>query len=136
MAGKKENVSVIHLFLYRKIKEKANYNNVISTHDLLEVIRRNLYFIPKQLKYPFIRELENLGLIKRINKHGAKIIECGADKSLDKMIGKIKDLNKEIEDCIAYNKSQGREIEGSLDDYQLTGGKKAMQLVEHDSMFV
>ena len=62
----KDRVPIIYLYLYKKFLEKNSTH--LRTNLILEVLRRNLYHISKKIHYEILEEMEEQGLIKKVNK--------------------------------------------------------------------
>jgi DNA-binding PadR family transcriptional regulator len=58
--------SLIHIYIYQQIKKRNPNSPYVKKKLILEVIRRVLK-IPKRLNYPILEQMEEEGLIKRIN---------------------------------------------------------------------
>lgn len=82
----KEDPSVLHLFIYRKIKEKSQGHRFITHASFLEVLRRGLHKVPRRLHYVIIDEMEERNLIRKLDRQKYELIGGEADKSLNKYI--------------------------------------------------
>jgi hypothetical protein len=79
----KEEYPLLYLFLYRQIKEKSEGRPFISHANLMEVMRRKLHKIPRELHYVVVAELEELHLIKKLNKSAYEVTGGNIDKILN-----------------------------------------------------
>lgn len=61
----KKGESCIHLLVYRILKEKANGRTFISYDCVREVMHRRFNKVPRPLHYILLKEMEELGLIKK-----------------------------------------------------------------------
>lgn len=59
-------ISCIHLFIYRLFREKSNGRIYLDYHSIREILRRRFHKIPKQLHYVVLKEMEEMNLIKKI----------------------------------------------------------------------
>ena len=71
----------IYIYIYSRVKEKAKYSPYIGPRVLLEVLRR-IVRIPKMLEYPILAQMEEHGLIEKINQRKYKICVTDIDKTL------------------------------------------------------
>lgn len=78
-----------HIFIYKKIKEKAKFSQYIRPKQLLEILKRNSS-VPKTLHYPILKQMEEEGLIKRINHQKYEFTDAQRNE-------KIKEVNKKLE---------------------------------------
>ncbi len=70
------------LWVYKKVKEKANGRLILPHYTLLEVIRRTCNRIPKKYDYWIIKDLEARGYIKKLNKNKYEITGGNRDMKL------------------------------------------------------
>lgn len=78
-------IPLAYLWLYLKIKQHSS-DDEIQTALLMETIGRTFHFFPKPLRHQAIRELTQMGLIKKLNKMKFKLIGNGREKALEKFI--------------------------------------------------
>lgn len=62
---------VFYFYIHYKLKEKFNVATVLSTKETMNFLFE--WRIPKEIRPIIIKELEMLGLIKRVNKKTIKI---------------------------------------------------------------
>lgn len=65
---------MFYIYLYKLFKQKSNNRIFISFHCVREVMRRRLHKIPRCLHYIFLKEMEQLKLIKRVGSQNGKNI--------------------------------------------------------------
>jgi hypothetical protein len=77
----KNEIPYIYLFIYSKLKKKAWRDKCLATHDVLFTIRRDCSpkFMPNNLVYHMLSQMEAYGLIKRIHKLKYHIIDTNID---------------------------------------------------------
>ncbi len=81
-----------HIYIYKKIKEKAKYNHYIRPKQLLTELKLVLK-VPPTLHYPILKQMEEEGLIKRINHQKYEFTQ-------EELNGKIKQINEKLKDLI------------------------------------
>jgi len=82
MANK--TISILHIFLYKKIKERTRGMAYLQPKLIREIISR-IYRIPKETHYKIIYELEEYKLLKRINHQKYKLLKSDCDRILDRI---------------------------------------------------
>lgn len=80
----------LHLYLYSRIKERAKIDNLIRPRIIIEEFKKILR-IPNTLHYPILNQMEEEGLIKRINHQKYELTD--EEKNI-----KIKEINKKLKD--------------------------------------
>ena len=78
-----------HVYIYKKIKEKMRMSPYIRPKQLLLELKM-VSRVPKTLHYPILKQMEDEGLIKRINHQKYQI-------TMEEKNDKLKELNKKIE---------------------------------------
>ncbi len=81
-----------HAYIYKKIKEKAKFGPFIRPKQLLTELKLVLK-VPPTLHYPILKQMEEEGLIKRINHQKYEFTQ--SEKNT-----KIKVINQKIETLI------------------------------------
>jgi len=79
-------IPIVYAFIYKKLKER-NRGNIVRTSFLKGVvcyIIDNRHGIPKSYCYDIIKDMEDLGLIKRINHKNYQILRSDCEKRLKK----------------------------------------------------
>ena len=74
---------VFYLWMYRKIRKKADGRIIISYATILEIIKRSIPWTPRVLYYPIIKDLEKCKLLRKIDRRSYEIIGSNADTSLN-----------------------------------------------------
>lgn len=75
--------SRVYLYFYGRVKKKANGRPMISSVDLIEVFKRTfLPNVPKSIYYIIIKDMESLGLLKKIDRLKYQITGKNADNYL------------------------------------------------------
>ena len=74
---------VLYLFLYRQLRVKATGGIMISSQCVMEIMRRRLHKIPRQIHHVILKEMEDLGLIKKRNTSKYEILAGDIDKILN-----------------------------------------------------
>ena len=104
-----------HVYIYKKIKEKTKCGSYIRPKELLTELKIVLK-VPPTLHYPILRQMEEEGLIKRINhqkyeftreEQNNKIKEI--NEKLKKLIevGRRSRMLKSMEECGLIKKAEG-----------------------------
>lgn len=76
---------VLYLFILRRLKEKLNGKKEITQKFLARIINYTLMdHVPITIKYIFLKEMEEYGLIKKVNKHKYKITGKNQDLLIEK----------------------------------------------------
>jgi hypothetical protein len=65
ISNKKQWYPCIHLEIYKMFKEKAQGRNYLDYSTIREILRRRFHEIRRPLHYVFLKEMEEIGLIKR-----------------------------------------------------------------------
>jgi len=81
---KKSEPPVFCLWIYQKIKKRANGRVFVPYATILEIIKRSIPWTPRVLYYPIIKDLERYNLLRRVDKKKYEIIGGNADLSLNK----------------------------------------------------
>ena len=89
---KKIRPSWEHAYIYKKIKEKRKGNLYIRPKQLLTELKLVLK-VPPTLHYPILKQMEEEGLIKRINHQKYEFTP-------EELNGKIKQINEKLKDLI------------------------------------
>lgn len=94
-----------HIFIYNKLKRKVKIGNFIRPSIIIEELRRVMK-IPNTLHYPILKQMEEEGLIKRINHQKYEITEEEKDN-------RIKEINKKLKEIsnIPYRNKRRRLLE-------------------------
>ncbi len=79
-----------HVYIYKKIKEKMRTGSYIRPKQLLLELKM-VSKVPKTLHYPILKQMEQEGLIKRINHQKYEI-------TLEEKNEKLKQLNKRLKE--------------------------------------
>jgi len=82
-----------HAYLYKKIKEKAKIGSCIRPKELLIELRR-ISKVPKTFHYPILKQMEEEGLIKRINHQKYEITTEEKNEKLIQLNEKLKELEQ------------------------------------------
>lgn len=80
----KVNIPATHLWIYKKIKEKHGIR-IIRTCDIIEIIRRTIYQIPKRFDYIVLDEMCEYGLLQKIDRLKCRVLSSDCDKQLKKI---------------------------------------------------
>lgn len=84
---KTENDPFIYLWIYKKMCDKwgRNCNTVVYSKDVIEIIRRTVYQIPKKYDYYILKELERYNFVETINQQKCKILGLDSQKRLKRV---------------------------------------------------
>ena len=85
----KKKIPALYLFIYKLMKEKAESSLYISYPRIRELFNRRLYRIPKKYHNILLKEMQELGLIKKVgNKNCIKyqFLAKNAEKLLNKYV--------------------------------------------------
>jgi len=80
-----------HVYLYKKIKEKAQFGEFVRPNVILEQLKR-IIRVPKTLHYPILKQMEEEELIKRINHQKYEIMQEANDPKLKEINDKLRKL--------------------------------------------
>lgn len=104
-----------HVYLYKKIKEKAKCSPYIRPKQLLAELKIILK-VPPTLHYPILRQMEDEGLIKRINHQKYEFTPIERSNKIKVINEKLKTLIevgrrsrmlKAMEECGLIKKAEG-----------------------------
>ena len=104
-----------HAYIYKKMKEKAKFNPYIRPKQLLMELRR-VSRVPKTLHYPILKQMEEEGLIKRINHQKYELTQIEKNEKIKKLNKKLEELEqvgrrsrmlKTMEECGLIRKAEG-----------------------------
>lgn len=83
--GKKE-IPVLYMYIFQFIAEKVGkFDQEVNSRILLEVWHRHIYHIPRVYDYHFLKEMEGLDFIKKINSHKYIFRGSRIDEIIDKL---------------------------------------------------
>ena len=86
-----DKISCIHLTIYKCFKQQAEGRIWINYDCVREILRRRLHKFPKPLHFVFLKEMEELKLIKRNGNSRSIVYELtGGDK--DKLLNQYGDV--------------------------------------------
>jgi len=103
-----------HAYIYKKIKEKTKLTPFIRPKQLLTELKLVLK-VPPTLHYPILKQMEEEGLIKRINHQKYEFTHEELNKRVQKINNKLKKLIdvgkrsrmlKAMEECGLIKKSE------------------------------
>lgn len=85
--SKDDEIPLVYRFIYKKFCDKwGQCNTIVLSTELVEIIRRTVYQIPKKYDRIILKEMEeNWGLIETINQQKHKINGANANKILKKL---------------------------------------------------
>ena len=104
-----------HAYIYKKIKEKAKIGDYIRPKQLLLELKM-VSKVPKTLHYPILKQMEDEGLIKRINHQKYKITIEKKNEKLKQLNDRLKELEQvgrrnrmlnAMEECGLITKAKG-----------------------------
>ena len=81
--GGKGEIPYVYIYFYSRIKKGARLNVYVSPKVLLATIRRHLPRVPNHLCYPILCQMQDYGLLKRINQRKWKILDSDCEKQLE-----------------------------------------------------
>lgn len=83
---KEEETPLVYLWIFKKFCDKwGRYNSIVYSTELIEVIRRTVYQVPKKYDYFILNEMVRYELLEPINKKKHKILGSCANKRLKKL---------------------------------------------------
>jgi hypothetical protein len=86
-----ENHATYHLIIYKVLKAEAKGKVYLSYDIVREILHRRFFALPKWSHHNFLKEMEDLGLIKRNGNTKSIFYELtGGDK--DKLINQFVDI--------------------------------------------
>jgi hypothetical protein len=74
---------IFYLWIYRKIRKKADGRVIVPYAMILEIIKRSIPWTPRAIYYPIIKDMEKSKLLKRMDKRRYEIIGGNADSLLN-----------------------------------------------------
>jgi len=81
------NPPILYLFVYKKIKDKAERKAYVSHAKVREIIRRKCYFIPNHFHSKILKEMEQMKLIRKFGTTNNIQYEL-VEKEVDKLINR------------------------------------------------
>jgi len=83
-----------HVYIYNKIRQKAKIGSYIRPRVIIEELKKVLRTrgIPNSLHYPILKQMEEEGLIKRINHQKYELTDEQKDKRVKEINNKLKNL--------------------------------------------
>ena len=85
------DASIAHLVIYQKIKEHSNGSSYIAYADLRDLLNRWLLRFSTPLKFAFIKEMETLGLVRKVSQRIYQITGGDMEKEINKFISPLWD---------------------------------------------
>ena len=82
-----------HVYIYKKIKEKLKIGSYIRPKQLLLELKM-ISRVPKTFHYPILKQMEEEGLIKRINHQKYEITTEEKNAKLIQLNDKLKELEE------------------------------------------
>ena len=80
------DIPLIYLWIYKKFCDKwGECNVIVLSKDMVEIVRRTVYQVPKKYDYFILKEMETFKLIESINTQKYKIMGLEANKKLKKL---------------------------------------------------
>lgn len=78
-----KRVPFLYLWIYKKMIDRfGKVNIVVTNRELMEVMGRTFYQIPRVHFYTVLREMSGYGMVEEVNKQKHKIIATGCDARL------------------------------------------------------
>lgn len=96
-----ESVPYIYIFIYAKFKEQAYNRGSLSNKEVMDLMAKFFYSIPRSLYYHILTQMEYYDLIKRVHKLKYEIKIKDYPKNIDKVDD---DKFKKIIKSINYGK--------------------------------
>jgi len=87
ISWKKKQIPVLHLFIYKAMKEDSKSSFFIDYPSIKRLLNRRFYHIPKIYHHLFLKEMEELKLIKKEGNRSDikyKFVGANAEKLLNK----------------------------------------------------
>jgi len=104
-----------HAFIYRKLKKIAKFDPYIRPKQIIHELKM-VSRVPKTLHYPILKQMEEEGLIKRINHQKYELTNSEKDEKIKIVNKKIEELEnvgrksrmlKAMEECGLIHKKEG-----------------------------
>jgi len=104
-----------HVYIYKKIKEKLKIGSFIRPKELLLQLKL-VSRVPKTFHYPILKQMEQEGLIKRINHQKYEVTIDQKNEKLKQLNIKLQELEQigrknrmlnAMEECGLIKKSEG-----------------------------
>ncbi|MFI5405069.1 MAG: hypothetical protein ACHQ1D_01005 [Nitrososphaerales archaeon] len=74
---------LIYLWLYKKMIDRfGKENQIIIAKEVLEVLRRTVYQIPRRYDYYILKEMCSFELLEKVNSQKYKLMGAHADSKL------------------------------------------------------
>jgi len=67
-------LSYVYIYVYARLRERINLKEEVSPKRILEIIKK-VCRVPRVLHYPILKQLEEFGLIKRINHQTYQVLK-------------------------------------------------------------
>ena len=83
MAKEKNDIPLIYIYIYIKIRKNLVGTPFVRPSYLLEQLKR-ICKIPKVLHYPILYEMEKFGLVRRVNNQLWEVLSSDCDKKIKK----------------------------------------------------
>ena len=73
---------IMYLYFHNSMA-KSSFNGILSRKKALSIIGKHChYFLPKHLKYEVLEEMEQVGLIKKVNKTNIEVLRMKSAEML------------------------------------------------------
>ncbi len=104
-----------HALLYKRIKAKAKLGPTVLPRVIITELKR-ISRVPNTLHYPILKQMEEEGLIKRINHQRYEVSGLGKNERIKEINQKLKELEmvrkrdrmlKAMEECGIIKKAKG-----------------------------
>ena len=79
MQPKKDVVS-LYFFIYQKIKTKHRTSDFINTEELFKIVCRPPCYVPHNLRWYFLKEMREMGLIEKRSRKIYRIVNINENK--------------------------------------------------------
>ncbi len=74
----KLNRGILYLSLHNQLKRNVGLNKRLGEREFFIIIGKH-FLIPKRYKKMMINEMENIGLLKRVEGKELEVLECDID---------------------------------------------------------
>lgn len=129
--AKPNDIPLVYIFLYRKLKERAFGSQYLDTANLLEVLSRILFHTPGlNFRYAVLREMQDrFGLIKKINRMRYQILDSNCDD-------KLKNISPEELTKIILEINKGTKLKCSDDSIYKLIPNKCLRKLENINTWI
>lgn len=72
------NIKILYLSFHNNMQKVHGRNAILHRKDIFAKLGRQ-FLVPKQLRECALKELENMGLMERLDRDKIKLLDCNID---------------------------------------------------------